>query len=79
MAAKGIVTGDKEIIANMRRVYASVGGPALDNWSVDELSVLTNMTVEGGLMTGVVEPCQPIRDFLNLLAGDYGLSNPFEK
>jgi 3-isopropylmalate/(R)-2-methylmalate dehydratase large subunit len=22
--------------------------------------VLTNMTVEGGLMTGVVEPCQPI-------------------
>ncbi len=40
------------------------GGSALDNWSVDELSVLTNMTVEGGLMTGVVEPCQPIRDFL---------------
>ncbi len=40
------------------------GGPALDNWSVDELSVLTNMTVEGGLMTGVVEPCQPLRDFL---------------
>ena len=40
------------------------GGPALSQWNVDELSVLTNMTVEGGLMTGVVEPCQPIVDFL---------------
>ena len=37
------------------------GGPGLDQWNVDELSVLTNMTVEGGLMTGVVEPCEPIR------------------
>lgn len=41
-----------------------IGGPALDQWNVDELSVLTNMTVEGGLMTGVVEPCRPIVDFL---------------
>ncbi len=41
-----------------------LGGPGLDHWNVDELSVLTNMTVEGGLMTGVVEPCQPIVDFL---------------
>lgn len=40
------------------------GGPALTWWSVDELSVLTNMTVEGGLMTGIVEPCAPIVDFL---------------
>ncbi len=40
-------------------------GPALEQWSVDELSVLTNMTVEGGLMTGVVAPCQPILDFLD--------------
>ena len=40
------------------------GGPGLDQWNVDELSVLTNMTVEGGLMTGVVEPCEPIRQFL---------------
>ncbi len=40
------------------------GGPALAQWDVDELSVLTNMTVEGGLMTGVVEPCKPILDFL---------------
>jgi len=40
------------------------GGPALRHWNVDELSVLTNMTVEGGLMTGVVEPCEPIADFL---------------
>jgi len=41
-----------------------LGGPGLDQWNVDELSVLTNMTVEGGLMTGIVEPCKPIRDFL---------------
>jgi 3-isopropylmalate/(R)-2-methylmalate dehydratase large subunit len=40
------------------------GGPGLAQWNVDELSVLTNMTVEGGLMTGVVEPCAPIVDFL---------------
>jgi 3-isopropylmalate/(R)-2-methylmalate dehydratase large subunit len=40
------------------------GGPGLDQWNVDELSVLTNMTVEGGLMTGVVEPCAPIVEFL---------------
>jgi 3-isopropylmalate/(R)-2-methylmalate dehydratase large subunit len=33
-----------------------LGGAGLEHWSVDELSVLTNMTVEGGLMTGVVEP-----------------------
>jgi 3-isopropylmalate/(R)-2-methylmalate dehydratase large subunit len=41
-----------------------LGGPGLDHWDVDELSVLTNMTVEGGLMTGVVEPCEPLRKFL---------------
>ena len=40
------------------------GGAGLDQWNVDELSVLTNMTVEGGLMTGVVAPCKPIVDFL---------------
>ncbi len=40
------------------------GGDALEHWSVDELSVLTNMTVEGGLMTGIVEPCSPITTFL---------------
>jgi 3-isopropylmalate/(R)-2-methylmalate dehydratase large subunit len=40
------------------------GGPALEQWSVDELSVLTNMTVEGGLMTGVVAPCEPLATFL---------------
>lgn len=39
-------------------------GPGLDQWNVDELSVLTNMTVEGGLMTGVVAPCKPLVDFL---------------
>ena len=44
-------------------------GPGLDQWNVDELSVLTNMTVEGGLMTGVVAPCQPILDFLQSRRG----------
>ena len=39
-------------------------GSGLDHWNVDELSVLTNMTVEGGLMTGVVAPCQAIVDFI---------------
>lgn len=49
-----------------------LGGPALDQWTVDELSVLTNMTVEGGLMTGVVEPCAPLRQFLQERRGhDY--------
>jgi 3-isopropylmalate/(R)-2-methylmalate dehydratase large subunit len=46
-----------------------VGGPALDQWNVDELSVITNMTVEGGLMTGVVEPCRPIVEFLRARRG----------
>jgi 3-isopropylmalate/(R)-2-methylmalate dehydratase large subunit len=41
-----------------------LGGSGLDQWSVDELSVLTNMSVEGGLMTGILEPCKPISDFL---------------
>ncbi len=41
-----------------------IGGPGLAQWNVDELSVLTNMTVEGGLMTGIVEPCEPVRAFL---------------
>ena len=45
------------------------GGPGLHHWNVDELSVLTNMTVEGGLMTGVVEPCPPIVDFLKARRG----------
>jgi hypothetical protein len=30
MAAKATLTGDKELIANMRRAYNSVGGAALD-------------------------------------------------
>jgi 3-isopropylmalate/(R)-2-methylmalate dehydratase large subunit len=41
-----------------------IGGEGLDQWDVDELSVLTNMTVEGGLMTGIVEPCRSVREFL---------------
>jgi 3-isopropylmalate/(R)-2-methylmalate dehydratase large subunit len=47
-----------------------LGGPGLDQWDVDELSVLTNMTVEGGLMTGIVEPCEPVRRFLLERRGD---------
>ena len=47
-----------------------LGGPGLDHWNVDELSVLTNMTVEGGLMTGVVEPCKPLLDFLRERRGE---------
>ena len=48
------------------------GGEGLDQWNVDELSVLTNMTVEGGLMTGVIEPCEPIIEFLKERRGiDY--------
>jgi len=47
-----------------------LGGPGLDQWNVDELSVITNMTVEGGLMTGVVEPCEPLRQFLKARRGN---------
>jgi 3-isopropylmalate/(R)-2-methylmalate dehydratase large subunit len=45
------------------------GGSGLDQWNVDELSVLTNMTVEGGLMTGIVEPCEAVRGFLRSQRG----------
>lgn len=45
-------------------------GSGLDQWNADELSVLTNMTVEGGLMTGIVEPCEPIRAFLKAQRGE---------
>lgn len=47
-----------------------LGGPGLEQWNVDELSVLTNMTVEGGLMTGIVEPCDSLRKFLSERRGD---------
>jgi len=46
------------------------GGPGLEQWDVDELSVLTNMTVEGGLMTGIVEPCDSLRRFITERRGD---------
>ncbi len=46
-----------------------LGGPGLDQWNVDELSVITNMTVEGGLMTGIVEPCRPLLEFLKTQRG----------
>ncbi|MCX4243167.1 aconitase family protein [Paraliomyxa miuraensis] len=47
-----------------------LGGSGLEQWNVDELSVLTNMTVEGGLMTGIVEPCESVRRFLIERRGD---------
>ncbi|NUM79684.1 hypothetical protein HUU42_02680 [bacterium] len=40
------------------------GGPALEKFTVDELSVLTNMTVEGSATTGVVEPNERVVKFL---------------
>jgi 3-isopropylmalate/(R)-2-methylmalate dehydratase large subunit len=45
-------------------VIMQFGGPALDRFTVDELSVLTNMTVEGSATTGVVEPNEAIVRFL---------------
>ncbi len=45
-------------------VIMQFGGPALENFTVDELSVLTNMTVEGSATTGVVEPNDAIVRFL---------------
>lgn len=45
-------------------VIMQFGGPALEHFTVDELSVLTNMTVEGSATTGVVEPCEPVIQFL---------------
>lgn len=41
-----------------------IGGPALDRWTVDEQSVIPNMSVEGGLMTGILEPNEPLIRFL---------------
>jgi 3-isopropylmalate/(R)-2-methylmalate dehydratase large subunit len=46
-----------------------LGGPGLEDWTVDELSVLTNMSVEGGLMTGILEPTPQIVDFLGKRRG----------
>ena len=45
-------------------VIMQFGGPALEHFTIDELSVLTNMTVEGSATTGVVEPCEPVIRFL---------------
>ncbi len=56
-----------------------LGGPGLDHWNVDELSVITNMTVEGGLMTGIVEPCEPLREFLRERRGDAEAEALFER
>ena len=47
-----------------------LGGPGLDGWTVDELSVLTNMSVEGGLMTGILEPTPQIVSFLKERRGE---------
>jgi 3-isopropylmalate/(R)-2-methylmalate dehydratase large subunit len=45
-------------------VIMQFGGPALEKFTVDELSVLTNMTVEGSATTGIVEPCERVVKFL---------------
>lgn len=45
-------------------VIMQFGGPAIEKFGIDELSVLTNMTVEGSATTGVVEPCESIVRFL---------------
>ncbi len=45
-------------------VIMQFGGPALEKFTIDELSVLTNMTVEGSATTGIVEPCERIVEFL---------------
>ncbi len=52
-------------------------GSGLDQWNADELSVLTNMTVEGGLMTGIVEPCAPVKAFLEERRGDIDVDAMF--
>ncbi len=40
------------------------GGSGLGQWTLDGLSVLTNMCAEADLMSGVIEPCDPIAQFL---------------
>ena len=52
-------------------------GSGLEQWNTDELSVLTNMTVEGGLMTGIVEPTEPVREFLLSQRGDIDVDAMF--
>lgn len=49
MAARGRVTGDREIIANMRRAYDSVGGPALDEMIVTSLEPMKQETQANAL------------------------------
>ncbi len=55
-----------------------LGGPGLNHWNVDELSVITNMTVEGGLMTGIVEPCEPLRAFLKAQGREHAIAGLVE-
>lgn len=54
-----------------------LAGPGLEHWDVDELSVLTNMTVEGGLMTGIVTPCDRLRRFLEARRPDVDIGPLF--
>lgn len=49
MAAKGIVRGDKEIRANMRRVRAAVGGRDLDIMMRESLKPLEDETRQNAL------------------------------
>ena len=45
-----VKSGASPFILPTDTAVIQLGGPGLDQWNVDELSVLTNMTVEGGLM-----------------------------
>lgn len=49
MAARGRVTGDREIIANMRRAYNSVGGPTMDGILRDGLEPMKEETQQNAL------------------------------
>lgn len=45
-------------------------GDGLQNWSVDELFVLTNMSVEGGAFTGIIpEPLPAVVDHIQKVTG----------
>lgn len=52
-------------------VVFQFGGTALNRFSIEELSVLTNMSVEGGAVTGIIEPNVQM---INWLKAKRGLS-----
>ncbi len=68
----------EEIVKSSQAVgcVLEFGGEGLKNFSVDELSVLTNMAVEAGALTGIVEPQESV---LNYLAQRRKLSKKYLK